>query len=92
MRALFVSKIRPMISFACAAWFLPHNGLFSCLISRLESLQQSALKQMSGGFRTTPYHMLLKELHIERMDYFLYRLAVTSRAKSASLPFPLQTT
>jgi len=92
MRQLYVTKVRPIISYACAAWFNRGAGvavpwqLSRKLIDDLESLQYRCLVQVSGAMAKTSYNVLLKELDIESVEVFLHRVSIAQRAQSLDTP------
>lgn len=47
---------------------------------RLDKYQNTFLKIILGSFKHAPQHFRRLELHIERMDLYAYRLAVSTRA------------
>ncbi|KAF5593717.1 hypothetical protein FPANT_5083 [Fusarium pseudoanthophilum] len=91
-RQYYICKIRPVISYACAAWFVwrPHSpGLPSLCrslppgqIARLEKLQYKCIKLLSGAIHGTPRCVLQKECFIDAIEVFLYRMSMSCRAKS----------
>ncbi|KAM5347429.1 hypothetical protein ACJ41O_010434 [Fusarium nematophilum] len=87
-RQYYLTKIRPTITYACAAWFMysPNqklNWAISCgALKRLDDLQYRCLKQVSGALGSCSARVLEKELHIDSMRVFLYRLMLAQRAKS----------
>ncbi|RKL27451.1 hypothetical protein BFJ72_g13152 [Fusarium proliferatum] len=94
-RQYYVCKIRPVISYACAAWFVwrPHEpglpGLHRSLpagqIARLQKLQYKCIKLLSGAIRGTAQIFLEKECYIDSIEIFLYRVSRSCRAKSLKL-------
>ncbi|KAF5634256.1 hypothetical protein F52700_5978 [Fusarium sp. NRRL 52700] len=86
-RTFYMSKIRPIISYACAAWFLHCPGrripwsLKQKQIDRLQTLQYKCLLLISGGIRSTCGDMVLKEINIEGIREFLCRMSLSSRAR-----------
>ncbi|TPX07961.1 uncharacterized protein E0L32_010416 [Thyridium curvatum] len=91
MRRIYLSNIRPIISYACGAWFIRGTGLRHQLTKadqrKLESIQSGCLAQMSGALRTTSSDVVRKELNIEPICAFLERMALAHRARSAETPF-----
>ncbi|KAJ3542437.1 hypothetical protein NM208_g4093 [Fusarium decemcellulare] len=93
MRMLYLTKIRPVITYACAAWFiLDLDGpkftwkMADKAIQDLESLQRECLRQISGAIKNTTGIVLEKELHIEIISVLLNRLATFHRAKELDSP------
>ena len=86
MRQLCLTKVRTVISYACASWFIDGPeitpGISGKQIKMLESLQHQCLLQVSGAMSGTPSMVLLKELNIQTMEVFLRRLAVAQRARA----------
>ncbi|KAF4978155.1 hypothetical protein FZEAL_5400 [Fusarium zealandicum] len=86
-RQIYLTKIRPTISYACAAWFVYSPGeklnwpLGSWNLKRLDALQYKCLRQISGALGKASARVLEKELHIESIRVFLYRLMLNQRAK-----------
>jgi hypothetical protein len=91
-RRYYMSKIRPIISHACAAWFLYCPGqripwsLKPKQIRRLGKLQYKCLLLISGGLRGTSGDTVLKDIDIEGIREFLCRMSMTSRAKALEVP------
>ncbi|KAG5811509.1 hypothetical protein H9Q74_005026 [Fusarium xylarioides] len=86
-RRYYMSKIRPIISHACAAWFLHCPGrripwsLKPKQIRRLEKLQYKCLLLISGGIRGSSGTTVLKDINIEGIREFLCRMSMSSRAR-----------
>lgn len=87
-----VTKIRPIISYACPAWFMHIDGvdlkygITEGLIEKLESLQYQCLVQISGAMKYTSRQVLEKELNVESVRVFLCRLGASQRARALSDP------
>ncbi|KLP08446.1 Uncharacterized protein Y057_13792 [Fusarium fujikuroi] len=91
-RQYYICKIRPVISYACAAWFvwrpykpgLPglHRSLPPGQIARLQKLQYKCIKLLSGAIRGTAQVVLEKECYIDSIEFFLYRMSRSCHAKS----------
>ncbi|KAF4500969.1 Zinc knuckle [Fusarium agapanthi] len=87
-RRYYMSKIRPIISHACAAWFLHCPGrripwsLKPKQIRRLEKLQYKCLLLISGGIRGSSGTTVLKDMNIEGIREFLCRMSMSSRARN----------
>lgn len=87
-RQIYLAKIRPTISYASVAWFVfsPNQRLNWALrseyIKRLQRLQYDCLKKVSGALGNCSARVLEKELNIESIHVFLYRLMLSHRAKS----------
>ncbi|RYC89278.1 hypothetical protein BFJ63_vAg7880 [Fusarium oxysporum f. sp. narcissi] len=87
-RQYYICKIRPVISYACAAWFVwvKKGGLHCSLpdgqIARLQKLQYKCIMLLSGAIRGTARVVLEKECHIDSIEVFLYRMSISFRAKS----------
>lgn len=91
MKQLYVTKILPIITYACGAWFMHgHKGLKWGLTKKrlgiLESLQYQCLLQISGAMKGTARIVLEKELNIDSIQVTLGRLAATHRAKMFGTP------
>ncbi|KAF5529196.1 hypothetical protein FMEXI_14306 [Fusarium mexicanum] len=94
-RQYYICKIRPVISYACAAWFAwrKHESGLTGLrkplppgqIARLQKLQYKCIMLFSGAIRATPRLVLEKECHIDSIEVFLYRMAMSCRAKSLKM-------
>ncbi|UPK92752.1 hypothetical protein LCI18_003687 [Fusarium solani-melongenae] len=92
LRQFYLTKIRPMITYACGAWFIKKRrhegyltwGLKQDQVRKLESLQHTCLRLLSGSFFKTSGLVLEKELHIESIWTVLYAQATTQRAKALS--------
>ncbi|WAO89012.1 Reverse transcriptase domain-containing protein [Fusarium falciforme] len=91
MKQLYVTKIRPIITYACGSWFIPIHkevnwGISQKRLGILESLQYQCLLQISGAMRGTSRIVLEKELNIDSIRVTLCRLAATHRAKMIDTP------
>jgi hypothetical protein len=92
MRKLYLTSIRPVITYGCGAWFvrsLDHSlkwRLSNVLMKKLESLQYQCLKQLSGAFFGTSVAVLCKELAIEELEVCLDQQARRHRACLAASP------
>lgn len=92
MRQFYLTKIRPMITYACGAWFIRNRrgdggfrwGLKQKQVERLECLQNECLRKLSGSFFITNGQVLEKELHIENIWTVLHAQASTQRTKVLS--------
>ncbi|EGU78097.1 hypothetical protein FOXB_11402 [Fusarium oxysporum f. sp. conglutinans Fo5176] len=90
-RQYYICKIRPVISYACAAWFVwvKKGGLHCSLpdgqIARLQKLQYKCIMLLSGAIRGTARVVLEKECHIDSIEVFLYRMSISFRAKSLTV-------
>lgn len=88
MRRLYLTKVRPKITYACTAWFISaqHDRMrweiSRTLLDQLESLQYQCVVQISGALQKTSYEVLLKELYVEKITTVLQRLAVVERAQN----------
>ncbi|KAF5693085.1 hypothetical protein FDENT_2307 [Fusarium denticulatum] len=91
-RQYYICKIRPVVSYACAAWFvwrpyepgLPglHCSLPTGQMARLQKLPYKCIMLLSGAIRATPRCILQKECFIDSIEVFLYRMSMSCRAKS----------
>lgn len=61
-------------------------GITEVLIEQLESLQYQCLVQISGAMKRTSRQVIEKELHVESIRVFLYRLGASQRARELSDP------
>lgn len=72
MRHLYLTKIRPIITYGCAVWFLRGSdvkwNLTDTLMRKLESIQYQCLMRVAGAFKGTPRQYLLQELYIEPLE------------------------
>ncbi|GJC99064.1 zinc knuckle [Colletotrichum higginsianum] len=88
MRHLYLTSVRPIISYACAAWFTlsadPKNPypLKDGLIQRLDTLQTNCLRSIAGAFKTTSNLPLHKELNIPPIAVYLQEKATAHRARN----------
>lgn len=86
MRQLYLCKVRPIISYGCAVWFIRGQDVrwkFSkSLMLQLESKQYGCLVQVAGAFKGIPREYLLKELYVEPLEIFLERCALTHVARN----------
>lgn len=87
-RQYYVGAIRPIISYACPAWYLHRDGrnlewsFKMPLVRRLESLQYKCLRRVSGAINGTSHNVIEKEAYIEPIRIFLHRTVITWRASS----------
>ena len=86
MRRLYLTNIRPKLTYACATWFLRDPAaigrLNNELVEKLERVQYQCLMQVAGAFSQTPGEYLLKELNIEPLEIHLRRCALAARARA----------
>ncbi|RGP64340.1 zinc knuckle [Fusarium longipes] len=90
MRDLFLTKIRPVFTYACGAWFIRksrHEGMIAKQITngQMENLEKThnfCLRQMSGAFGTTGGEILEKEFFIPNIWTVLHTQANVQRARS----------
>ncbi|KAF4445653.1 Zinc knuckle [Fusarium albosuccineum] len=88
MKQLYITKIRPIITYACGAWFIAGRdkrlcwGISRRRIAILESLQYRCLLRISGAMSGTPRKMLEKELNIDSIAVTLNRVEMAQRAIS----------
>ena len=86
MRHLFLAKIRPIISYDCAVWFLRGPdvrwSLSDALLRELESTQYRCLVRIAGAYRRISRECLLKELNIEPLELHLERHSSAFRARA----------
>ncbi|KAG7044325.1 Zinc knuckle [Colletotrichum scovillei] len=93
MRELYLSSVRPIISYACPVWFVLGNSasrLYQTkqkLIHELRSLQSECLAFVAGAFRRTSSLMLHKELFVMPIAVYLHQLAMAHFAFLASHPY-----
>ncbi|KPM46545.1 hypothetical protein AK830_g65 [Neonectria ditissima] len=89
MRQLYLTKIRPVFTYACGAWFIKRRsgepklrwGLTVKQISMLDRLHKKCLIRVSGAFHSTSAVVLEKELYIENLGTLLHSQACVQRAK-----------
>ncbi|KAH6999457.1 hypothetical protein EDB80DRAFT_724694 [Ilyonectria destructans] len=89
MRQLYLTKIRPVFTYACGAWFVRrrqgegrlHWGLTLDQVNKLNALQTECLRKISGAFGKTSGQVLEKELYVENLYTHLYTQACVQRAK-----------
>lgn len=91
MRQLYMAKVLPVFSYACGAWYIPHEegrmySISAGDIKRLESLHYDCLRDVAGGISGTSREVLFKELHIHRMSIFLEKVALAQRARELGTP------
>ncbi|KAF4445688.1 hypothetical protein F53441_10594 [Fusarium austroafricanum] len=90
MRLFFITKIRPVFTYACGAWFIRKEGGDSRIsyqinnkqMKRLEDVYTFCLRKISGAFYRTAAQVLEKEMFIENIWTVLYSQATLQRAKS----------
>ncbi|KAF4901311.1 RNA-directed DNA polymerase from mobile element jockey, partial [Colletotrichum viniferum] len=88
MRQLYLSTIRPIISYACPAWFMLGNDSSKTYnfrqpyIHRLDNLQNECLVTVAGAYKKAPTVPLHKELHVDPIAVYLQRVAMSHRARN----------
>ncbi|KAF3808262.1 hypothetical protein GCG54_00006881 [Colletotrichum gloeosporioides] len=88
MRQLYLSTIRPIISYACPAWFMLGNDSSTTYnfrqpyIHRLDNLQNECLVTVAGAYKKAPTVPLHKELHVDPIAVYLQRVAMSHRARN----------
>lgn len=86
LRKLYLAKVRPLIAYACAVWYVPQYAFKQRWTERLEKLQRQCLNVVAGCWQTTNYLMVLNELNIEMLSDFLGQASVSYRAKMVCFP------
>ncbi|KAF4953635.1 hypothetical protein FGADI_5971 [Fusarium gaditjirri] len=94
MRLFFISKIRPVFTYACGAWFIRRERgedsisyqINNKQIKRLEKVYTFCLRKISGAFHRTASQVLEKEMFIENIWTVLYSQAHLQRAKAFFAP------
>ena len=85
MRILYMSMVRSKIGYACAVWYPCGNGrdgrINRGLINELETLQNDCLVKIAGVYKSTSRLCLLKELHLESIETFLWRVSTKFQIK-----------
>ncbi|KAM5360124.1 hypothetical protein ACJZ2D_013983 [Fusarium nematophilum] len=92
MRQFYLTKIRPVLIYACGAWFVRSRrgeqrlswDLKQFQLNKLESLQHACLRKLSGAFRNTSGIVLEKEMYIENVWTLLHEKASMQRLKAIS--------
>ena len=87
MRKLYLTKIEPIITYGCAAWYLRKKnesvnwGIRKKLVEDLERLQYKCLARIAGAFQKTSKEYLTKELNILPIDIRLRSYVWAFRAR-----------
>lgn len=92
MRQLLISEIKPIISYACAAWFMYRTPdakkdgksnlyLRKNVVAVLKKLQYACLMQISGAFQSTPGNFLHRELQIQPVEIWLAETSAIRQAQ-----------
>ncbi|KAF5569920.1 hypothetical protein FPANT_13848 [Fusarium pseudoanthophilum] len=89
MRLFFISKIRPVFTYACGAWFIRGERgeakisyqINNKQMKRLEDAYTFCLRKISGAFYRTAPQILEKEMFIENIWTVLHSQATLQRAK-----------
>ncbi|KAG5803701.1 hypothetical protein H9Q74_009038 [Fusarium xylarioides] len=89
MRLFFISKIRPVFTYACGAWFIRRERdedkisyqINNKQMKRLEDAYTFCLRKISGAFYRTAPQILEKEMFIENIWTVLHSQATLQRAK-----------
>ncbi|SCO19358.1 uncharacterized protein FFE2_14271 [Fusarium fujikuroi] len=92
MRLFFISKIRPVFTYACGAWFITRERdedrisyqINNKQMNRLEDAYTFCLRKISGAFDRTAPQILEKEMFIENIWTVLHSQATLHRAKLLS--------
>lgn len=94
LRQLYTTHLRPIIGYACEAWFVhcayTHHhawggskplkyGLQKGMLSALTKLQYNCLLQVAGARPTTSSRFLERELHVEDIGVWLSGRAAAAR-------------
>ncbi|KAF5540085.1 hypothetical protein FNAPI_10626 [Fusarium napiforme] len=93
MRLYYLTMIRPVITYACGAWFLRQRegdqedcsvkyGLKDYQIKQLVSLNKECLTKVSGAVLDTASEMMEKDLFVENIVTVLHSQASQQRVKS----------
>lgn len=85
MRRLYLTNVRPKLTYACATWFLRGPARWTLndkLVGKLESAQYQCLMLVAGAFSQTARLYLRKELNIEPLEIHLERCASAARARA----------
>ncbi|RFN43415.1 zinc knuckle [Fusarium flagelliforme] len=90
MRTLFLTKVRPALTYAAGAWFIRrgrydsslHRQITNGQMEELEKAHTYCLKRISGAWGNTAAQILEKELFISDIWTELYTQATVQRAKS----------
>ncbi|PNP73688.1 hypothetical protein FNYG_12878 [Fusarium nygamai] len=93
MRLYYLTMIRPVITYACGAWFLRQRGgdkgdcsvkygLKDYQIKQLVSLNKECLTKVSGAVLDTAAEMMEKDLFVENIVTVLHSQASQQRVKS----------
>jgi hypothetical protein len=92
MRQLYLTSIRPIIAYACGAWFSPPGEnrikwrMTKNRMAQLESLQYHCLLVVSGAISGTSRQMLLTELGIPSLEVYLGQQAKIYRMRMIDTP------
>ena len=102
MRLIYTSTIRPMITYACGAWFFESRDIsddeknpkspiskFSISqtnIDKLERLQAACLRFITGSYARSPREPLEKEMFIDSIQIYLSRMASSYRTRVVYTP------
>ncbi|KAF5989548.1 hypothetical protein FBULB1_834 [Fusarium bulbicola] len=97
MRLFFVSKIRPVFTYSCGAWFIRRERdedkisyqINNKQMKRLEDAYTFCLRKISGAFYRTAPQILEKEMFVENIWTVLHSQATLQRAKLLSSRRPL---
>lgn len=89
MRDVYTGGIRPIVTYACAAWYLAGTkNLRHSLkgqVRRLDSIQYRALKPVTAYFSQPSQQAIQKEFNIPNMSVYLYQRALSARALSLGI-------
>jgi len=74
-RTLYIGAIRPALAYGALSWYPKDSKKVKNLIRRLESIQGSFLRAITGAYRATSIEALEIETFIEPLDLYLEKSA-----------------
>jgi hypothetical protein len=90
MRRLYITTVRPIISYACGAWFIygwdTSFRLTKAVTKVLTSIESYCLRRVTGALNSSAGETLNKEAYVENILVFLNRVATTQRASALKTP------
>ncbi|EGU79108.1 hypothetical protein FOXB_10396 [Fusarium oxysporum f. sp. conglutinans Fo5176] len=90
MRRLYITTVRPIISYACGAWFIygwdTSFRLAKAVTKPLTSIESYCLRRITGALNGSASETLNKEAYVENILVFLNRVATTQRASALKSP------
>ena len=89
IRILFKTCVLPILTYASSVWFRTDRPQ-KTLLQKLEKVQNISLRQICGGFRTTPVPAIQALSHQPPIELTLRKLSESTAIRLLKLPFRSQ--